>query len=340
MTLRPKIDVRIHDAQIGIWQDNPSDATFRSDVFGVLIRQLRDRGWSIKQDPDIRRRHRCLNATHRLGAHGTLRCAISISGRAIEIAFWSVTSKQVNGNGRRYDFNRMVSMHHLDRLRIELEFRRIQAWLTTIAPLAVSRTVDLDLSPMERIAKGYAESWHKDATLGRPVCTSDYNRKGADGTLLEHGQPVWFPDRKGRIVRGIAYYNINNMWWVVAGGKLFNEGCHSLFTSPPVDLRLKRNQRLRRQRLEEELAVATRRMAFLRSDLLKRILFGSDATFMIWARDHDAYYRAQYAGYTADIISAGKYTRAEAEAECRRVPHELSMVDQDGKHTRFDRVAA
>ena len=32
-------------------------------------------------------------------------------------------------------------------------------------------------------------------------------------------------------------------------------------------------------------------------------------------------------------------TRAEAEAEVRRVPHELEAVDADGKRIRFERVA-
>lgn len=60
---------------------------------------------------------------------------------------------------------------------------------------------------------------------------------------------------------------------------------------------------------------------------------------MIWARDKQAFYRTQYAGYTGDRIAAGKYTQAEAEAECRRVPHELEMVGPDGVHVRFDRPA-
>jgi len=340
MSSRPPLDVRIHDAKIGIWQSNAQDPSFRSDVYAELIRQMRRRGWSIRLDPRIHRNHRVLSANHRLGARGTLRCAIAISGRVVELDFWSQTSPQINRNGRRYDFGRMASMHQLDRLRIELEFKRICAWLETLAPITVSRSADRDIPAMERIAKSYAESWHSDKTLGRPICKYEYNRKAADGVLLEHGQTVWFPDRKGRIARGTAYYNINNMWWVVAGGQLFNEGSLSLFTAPPSDLRVKRNERARRTRLEDELALATRRMHFLRAEMLKRVLFGTDATFMIWARDHNAYYRAQYAGYTTDVISAGKYTQAEAEAECRRVPHELSMVDQDGHHTRFDRVAA
>jgi hypothetical protein len=92
--------------------------------------------------------------------------------------------------------------------------------------------------------------------------------------------------------------------------------------------------------LERELADSIEQMDFSRAQILKTIIFGDEQTFMIWARDNEAYYRAQYSGYTTDRISAGKYTREEAEAECRRVPHELSMVCPDGSHVRFDRSAA
>lgn len=143
-----------------------------------------------------------------------------------------------------------------------------------------------------------------------------------------------------RIVRGTAYYNINSMWWVIVGGELRNESCHSLFAAAPGDIRTRRNARARRVRLEKELSVAVQRMHHARAQLIKDLLFGGDQVFMIWARDKGAYYRPQYAGYTTETIHAGKYTRAEAEAECRRVPHQLEMVCPDGGRVRFDRRAA
>jgi len=337
---RPALEVRIHDSSIGIWQDNAGDASFRSDIYAVLIRDMRARGWSIKNDPRIHRHYRCISPDHRLGSRGSLRCKIEITGRVVTVEFWSITARQDNRNGRRYDFDKMARMHHLDQLRVKLEFTRILRWLETLAPVKLSRSDDRDMPAMQIIEKRYAESWHTDKALGRPHWSQDYNRKSRDGALLEHGQTVWLADRKGRIVRGTAYYNLNSMWWVIAGGKLHNESCGTLYVNQPVDLRTRQNQRLRRTRLETELSVAVARMNFQRAEILKRILFGSDESFLIWARDKGAYYRAQYSGYTSDRISAGKYTRSEAEAECRRVPHELEMVCPDGSHVRFDRKAA
>ncbi len=291
MTARPPVSINAFDAHICIWQENAQDPSFRSEVYEGLMRRMKKRGWKFRADPEIARRYRCLSPSHRLGQRGTLHCSIEISGRVVNVEFWSETAAQVNRHGRRYDTDRLRRMHHLDRLRVELEFRRIAAWLTTIAPVTINRHPDRDMPAMARIERSYAESWHKDKDLGRPVCEFDYNRKSASGAFLEHGQTVWFPDRKGRIVRGTAYYNINSMWWVVAGGQLFNESCYRLFTSPPVDLRTKHNERSRRTALEHQLALAVRRMQFQRAEILKRILFGTDPTFMIWARDHNAYTR-------------------------------------------------
>ncbi|WP_307952994.1 hypothetical protein [Sinorhizobium medicae] len=88
------------------------------------------------------------------------------------------------------------------------------------------------------------------------------------------------------------------------------------------------------------MQIAVKRMDYQRAHVLKTIIFGAEQTYMIWARDNQAYYRSQYAGYSSDTAGAGRYTRAEAEAECRRVPHELEMVCPDGTHVSFDRSAA
>lgn len=337
---RPPISVVISDAHLGIWQEDARDNTFRTEVYAELIRRMRARGWSIGRNPSVHRHYRCLSANNRLGARGTLRCSIEIFGRKVSIEFWSPTAPMTNPNGRRYDFDKMKRMAHLDSLRVQLEFRRVIAWLETIAPVTLERRGDQDLTPMERIEDSYKKSWHSDKELGRPACKSDNDRTSNDGALLEHGQAVWLEDRKGRIIRGTAYYNINNMWWVVSGSEIRNESSRSIFAACPGDLRKKRNDRLRRVRLEGELCSAIQGMEFRRAQIIKTIIFGDEPCYMIWARDHRAYYCSQYSGYSADTSGAGRYTRAEAEAECRRVPHELEMVCPDGTRVSFDRSVA
>lgn len=330
-TMRPAIDVRIHDASLGIWQEDANDPSFRTDVFAPLLKAMARRGWKPRADPRILKHYRRLSPSHRIAARGDLRAEIKISGRVVEVQFWAETWPIANPNGRRYDFNKLKRMVYLDRLRVRLEMRRILDWLAPIAPVTVKGDESADTTPLQRIERCYAKYWHTDKALGRPVCHQDYNRRSGDGGLLEHSSTVWFTDRKGRVGRGTTYYNINNMWWVVAGGELLNLSSREIFCRPPSDLRTKLNGRQKRVRLETELAKVTRRMDFRRAETLKRILFGDQPTFLIWARDHNAYYRPNYSGYTTDTISAGRYTRSEAEAEVRRAPHELEAIGADGE---------
>lgn len=339
------LDVNLHDAHIGIWQDDARDPTFRAEIYLGCLRLFQRRGWRITADPKILKHYRCLSKDRRLAEKGDLRASIDISGRVVEIEVWAETWPMDNQNGRRHDFNKRERMAFLDRVRLDLETSKIIAWLgprATVTVKARGRKVGADvgdLTAMDMIAADYAQSWHADKDLGRPVCTQAYNAKSADKGVVEHGATVWFADRKGRICRGTAFYNINNMWWVAANQhSLTNLACHELYVQPPQDLRRKRNDRARRDRLEALLARAIRACDFQRADLLKRIAFGAEATYGIWSRKNDAYYRPNRAGYTGDALSAGRYTWDEAKAEVLRVPHYLSLVMPDGGHLTADQL--
>ena len=169
----------------------------------------------------------------------------------------------------------------------------------------------------EWLANAYAESSHYKGTDWAKYLAKNhglpYDRKSKDGALLDHGQRVWFADRSGRIVEGTAFYNINNMWWVVTGRyDHTNVASFDLYTRPPENIRVKRNERQRRKRLETLLADATKAMDFERASKLRDVLFPpSEALFMIQCRRDNLYFGPDYCGYTADAANAGKYTREE-----------------------------
>ncbi|WP_247676942.1 hypothetical protein [Leisingera sp. HS039] len=336
-----KLELRLHDTSLGIWQDNADDPTFRDEVYSELIRQMRGRGWSIKAAPQTKKHYPTLSPDHRIAAKGTLLASVELTGRVVKLEFWSTTARQSNPNGRRYDFDKLERMAYLDQKRFALEKRRIMDWLVTISELEITASrsnLSKFLTALERIEAHYAGSRHTKAELGRPVCDQDYNRKSRDGHLIEHGQTIWFTGRDGRIRRGTAFYNINNMWWVTDGTYgLRNLSCHEIRCHQPAQLRTKQNARERRKRLERELANAIHCSNYRRADLLHKILFGNEPAFLIWSRKNDAFYAPDYCGYTSDAIRAGRYTREEAEAEVKRVPHHLEMVCPDGKRVRFDK---
>ena len=337
------LELRLNDTKIGIWQDDANDPSFRRDIFLPLIRRMRARGWKVTPDPNTLKNYRCISPNHKLGRKGDLRAHIEISGRQCSVEFWSVSARRENPLGPKYDFDKFERMSYLDRQRFLLERRKICAWLTSIADVTEhegTQRKDFRLAN-DFISAQYANSWHSDKTLGRPICTQSRNAKSADGETIEHASTVWFRGRDGRWRRGTAYYNINNMWWVVQNKFEFrNMAAFELHCRQPLNLRDKRHERARRLRLESEISKAIHASNYVRAEALTRILFGDQAPHFIWSRKRDAYYAPLSSGYSSNILHAGRYSRSEAEAECRRVPHILEMVCPDGERIRFDGEAA
>ncbi|AWN55031.1 hypothetical protein [Methylobacterium sp. 17Sr1-1] len=330
------LTLRLHDTQAGIWQENANDPTFRKEVFLGLLKHLGRSGWAVSLDDEVRKRHRSLSPNYRRARKGNLFASVRTCGRVVEVEIWAETWTKENQNGHRYDFDKINRLDYLDRLRVDLTFQRLARWLSGLATVKVEdRTRGPGLTAptaLERIAQHYAESWHTDKALGRPVCTSPYNCRSADGGTITHGAAVWFVDDKGRIGHGVAYYNINNMWWIAVGRHMLrNNSSFEIYVSAPSCLRVKRNDRERRKRLEGEMSFAIRVHKFRRAETIRKILFGDQPLFRIRSSKNDAFYGSNYSGYTSDTGRAGLYTRAEAEDEVRRVPHLLSAYDLSGK---------
>ncbi|MGU3387212.1 hypothetical protein ACLBYG_22070 [Methylobacterium sp. D53M] len=337
--------MNLHDAHLGLWQKDPNDPTLRTEIYEGLLGHLKRRGFKITAVPRVAKHHRCISPLYRLAARGDLRAEIHVSGCCVQLDWWSEAAPEDNKNGRKYDYRRRERMPYLDGLRFELELRHLLKWLAERADVAMRAPHRQDfrcgrgrgeLPAAEYIQARYATDWHTDKEIGRPR-SQDYDRKSGDGdgSLVEHGARVWFRDRKGRIGAGIAHSDGGSRWMIVTGPYSITwASSFEIYTRCPPDLRRKRNERERRKRLEGELAKAITRMDFLRAETLRKILFGAELTYGIWAVDKEAFYRSDYAGYTTDRISAGRYTWDEAAAEVKRVPHELRLVLPDGRHLK------
>jgi len=325
-----KIELRIHDASLALWQDHADDPTFREAVYRGAIRLLRSRGWSVAEDRKTARNYPALRHDTHFCAKGRLRADLQISGRVVKLDVWTETWVKTNSNGHRYDFDKRQKMQFLDRLRVDLEFAKLAAWASARWTVAV-----VDLNKVERPAIGgmtalayieqqWRKSGHCDRALGRTVPSCDRNRTSFDGELIDNGQRVWFRDAKGRLLRGFAYFSLNDRFTIVTSRyAVAGAGAREIHTRLPANPRARDNRRLREKRLECELARAVGLMDFARAETLRRIRFGDAELFLIFHRNHGAYYGPRYGGYTVDRVSAGKYTRDEALAEVARVPHLL-----------------
>jgi hypothetical protein len=326
-----KNTIRIHDSSFGVWWTAVDEDRMKKEVYGPIIRHLRDRGWKIGEDPQIKKNYPKLNRTHRYGRLGNLEMEMRICGRCVEVEFFQNVANVENRNGGRYDFHKLDRMPYLLHLKTIATLRSLTRLLTTSGDYVIQDKEEphkamrkTKITAMECLKARYAECCHTKPELGRPDWHADYNRKSAEGALLEHGQTVWITDRKGRWLRSTAYYNLNNMWWVVTGPySIENHSCGDLHTVKPTNLRQKDNARLRRKRLEEEMSRAIQTMNFARAAKLKAILFGDQPLFRI--RKEGAWYRPVSAGYTTDTTEAGLFLREEAERETRG-HDELKMV--------------
>jgi len=309
-------EIRIHDSSLSIWEEACDDSL--RGVFDDVIRALRRFGWRVGRDEQAHRRYRIISKDFRYCRHGELEAALRISGRCIEFEAFQNVVNVSNLNGGRYDIGKMKRMPYLFRKRTELTFKKLIEHLTSKYGYGVKYPKPErgpgGITGREWVERRYLESWHTKPYLGRPDWHCDGNRQTNDGHLLEQGMPVYFIGYDGRIGHGTAMYNLNNMWWVLAGKyAVYNIACFYLFAERPANLRVKRNERQRRRRLEAELASAVKRMDFARAETLKRVAYGVEPTFMIWSKKNSAYFGSMFCGYRSSPVDAGKYTKQEIE---------------------------
>ncbi|WP_211109550.1 hypothetical protein [Azospirillum tabaci] len=336
--------IRIHDSSIGIWEEGVNEKEFQRRVFGPLIRFLRDDGWSVRVDQKTKKHYRLLSPRTRRCRFGDLEAMLELRGRHISFEMFQSVA---NRNGGRGGFDKLERMPFLLRMRCIATMRKVTTFLRARHGYSVElpSATSLELqpggmtAPQFVAAKNAEDKWRFKQELGRAAWGGDYDRKSADGVLLEHGQPVYLLDRAGRWLRGTAFYNINNIWWVATGPySVISKSCSELRTTPPENLRRKANQHERRHRLERELSKATTSMDFQRAALLKGILFGDQPLYRIWAKDKEAWYRACARGYTSDAAQAGLYTEDEARRQVGS-SNELTMVPAGNKPSRLRRAA-
>lgn len=333
----------------GVWAATQKwERQFKRDVFARIVQQLNRIGWECKQ-PAIDERDvksyggdvaRWASERRRHCRKGDLLGELELSGRHIKFEMWqSVNTPTRPDHGGKYEPDKEAVMPYVRRLEMERTRRRIRDYLCNVFSgyEFVSETHDgrqakrgfMHLTALEWIAECYRTSWHFKGDTAK-YTISDGNRRAADGAMLEHGQRVWFFDRKGRVNTGTAYYNINNMWWVATGRyDVTNVAGFELYAACPDKPRVKRNADQRRRRLEAEMAAAVKVMDFERAAVLRDILFpGAPALYVVWHDGHQLYHRSGFRGYTPDMSQAGKFTADEVRGwDC--APNKVVALDAE-----------
>ncbi|WP_440466928.1 hypothetical protein ACKI1H_27260 [Pseudomonas sp. YH-1] len=311
------------------WNEQKAwERDFKRQVFARIVQTLNRLGYTVGPNTHI-----FTDNNNRYARKGDLRADLKLCGRSITLDFFqNVSAPDRPDHAGRYQSDKEAHMPYLVRLEMERTRRRIRAYLCNVFTGYVFDDCWRDgrsekRGPTGKTAMEFVEgcwrtshhfngdwpAWRDSYSKPGLISCFNANRRTADGKLLDQGQRVYFAGRKGRMQTGIAFYNINNMWWVVSGRYgVTNEASFSLYADNPGDLRCKRNDGIRRKRLEAELARATKQMDFRRAEVLRDILWPrNEPIYLLWHKGHNAYHRAGFSGYSTNPIDAGRFTREE-----------------------------
>ncbi|RMX08541.1 hypothetical protein D8I35_05550 [Corticibacter populi] len=285
--------VCFQDASVSVWEEGLAEArnsggikgadawelAFKRQVFARIIQTLNKIGWTVAPWEDAPK-YRAIALSYRSCHKGDLKGELSISGRHIEFKMWQDVTPSENRNGGRYDFHKEARMPYLLRLEMERTRRRIRDYLCNVfsgyhfdpprdPPMGLMGLTADETARHNRMTCG-----HYRPALDRAEISMASNAIAADGGTIEHGSQVWALDPKGRVITGTAYHYLNSTWQIVTGRYgLTHCFTHEIFTGRPEGLRVKRNERARRKRLEGELAKAIKAMNYERAAVLRDILY-------------------------------------------------------------------
>lgn len=318
------------DASINIWEERKRtsfaqwdewEKLFRKQVFKRFIQQLNRLGWHVGEW-DKTEEYRCIAHDHRTCTKGDLQGELEITGRTVQFQMWQDVANITREDGKgRHEFDKEQRMPYLIHLEMQRTRNRLRDYFCNVfaeydfkdsSPNA-NRRGPGGLTAMEWVERNILSTGHFVEELGHARISMGRNETSAEGETITHGASVFTIDNKGRIVSGTAYYELNASWHVVTGkyGVLCSQASE-IYLHNPGCLRVKRNERQRRQRLERELSKAIKAMDFKRAQVVKEVLFPeNEPLYLIWHKGHSAWYAPNFCGYRYSANDAGKYTRAE-----------------------------
>jgi hypothetical protein len=347
--------INFGDASLNVWEEGiPQEwkareaweQKFKREVFARIVQTLNRLGWKCEIPQEYIKQYNMSFARNRRACQkGDLHGFLDMSGRHIEFKMWQgVNTPTRPDHGGRYESNKEACAPYLLRLEMDRTRQRIRDYLCNVftryefSPPKISSPNPDPLAYFNNSWDGEYEKRNgthrfKRGADGWP-CDDElrsWDRKDKDGTILNHGDVRWMHNRKGQLIRGRVYGGINGMWMFVYGpgqADHLHENAGKFFTYRAGETPRKlADNRLRKNRLQDELAKAIKAMNFERAATLRDIIFPKDEPFfVVWHTEHKLYHRPNFSGYTADIIEAGKFTQAECKGYTSH-PNEVRALE-------------
>ncbi len=285
-----------------------------------IIRLLKKRGFNIGENEHFKEHYGCLSKFHKKGFKNDVACLMEISAGAIKIEFgniqnlWKEISQSFWDNPND---DRFTKLTYLEGIAVELEIKKV---IDFCSKYNLEHSIDdSKLSPEDKIIYKLKNNTHihgevkclNDIKLSITEDSYDYksNSNDANKKKIICGDLKYFYDcRTKRLSCGIAWHNINNMWWIISAGNLRNIASFKLFDfSPELTRREELSKEEKVQRLHTELKREEKNQNYLRCIVLKDLL-NPEKLYNIWSIKHDSWWRPNNNGYTTQKNEAGVYT--------------------------------
>lgn len=304
--------IRFHDASLFVSEEGIAAARaagghkavdawelkFKREVFARIIQTLNRLGWTCTmpaiKEHDVKHYGgviaRRSAERERFCTKGDLKGDLRICGRSIEFKmFQSVNCPTRPDHEGRYESNKEACMPYVLRLEMQRTRNRIRDYLCNVFD-GYAFTPPRISSPNPDPLAYFNDSWDgeyekkrgghrfKRGADGWPDHSEvkERARTDGDGAQMNHGDVRWTRDHKGRLLRGRIYGGINEQWMIVygPGHRDYAQVYHTaLFTYRPGQTPAKHvPERLRGDRLKNELDKAVKEMRFERAAVLRDIL--------------------------------------------------------------------
>lgn len=244
--MKPAQDTyRIYDSSL--WVDvSPTGLPARA-LYHRLKNLLCERGFHVGHDPFLKKPNPLSWSWQRcLAVKGDLYCTIEVSGGKIGFEFWQNLVLEEGRPCGRWSFDKRSRMPFLIRMQWQATINAMQTFLKTLGFTFEDTSWQRhQLRGMPSILAHMKESCHtpKDYDPMTHTVSHGYNTQGATGKPIQPGKRYMAYINK-RLVIGTAFYNLNNMWWLLPNeqSRPYNVASFELF---PPDTSAPRRQRLR-----------------------------------------------------------------------------------------------
>lgn len=290
-----------------------------------IISYFKRRGFSIGENPYYKEYYNCLSCYHKSGKRKNIAIALELNPASISVDFGHVKNLwDTNATFWDEDDSRGTKLTYLEKKRVELEVRKfikyLDKWkfktlqnndnLTDTEKIIECNRINShihgkNIQTLDDIGKYIAEKGHSMGSNGRD----------SNGKEIICGDIKYFYDGYGtkRMMRGIAYHNVGNMWWIMINEKRRNVASFELFDySDDLPKRKKLSEQKSIQRWKIEINKAEKARDYKKAKALWDKI-DNYTLYNVWSLKNNSWFAPYSSGYVSDKEKAGVYTKKEID---------------------------